>query len=126
MSGCCYQSCAPYYSGITNVQVPVVITSDVISYSLVGQLITLTFTITNNTSMPLNSPLIINPTNGIAQIVAVGANVPVGGSITRTRYYYITSDDLSLNGINFSATSYLIVAGKKALLSTTPVTVAKV
>lgn len=116
-------SCAPCvttYSSLTNSQIIVRITSTTTSYNTVGTLIPLTFTITNNTVLPLNSPIIITPTNQVAQIVVTATNIPSGGSITRTRYYYVTAEDISQFGINFSATSYVIMAGRKALLNTIP------
>jgi hypothetical protein len=131
MSSCCTSSCspyscAPYYGGITNVQVAVGITANIASYTTAGTLVTLTFAVTNNTPMNLNSPIIITPNNNVAQIVLVGSNIPPGGNVTRTRYYYITAADLLLNGINFTASSYVIVAGRKGMASTLGVTVPRV
>lgn len=76
--------------------------------------------------MNLNSPVIITPNNNVAQIVLVGSNIPPGGNATRTRYYYTTPADLLLNGINFTASSYVIVAGRKASASTLGVTIPRV
>lgn len=122
-------SCAPCisgYSSLTNSQITVVITSSTVSYNTLDALITLTFTITNNTALPLNSPIMITPTNRVAIISFTAANIPVGGSTTRTRYYHVTAEDLLQFGINFSATSYVIMAGRRALLSTTSLIIPRV
>jgi putative cell wall-binding protein/uncharacterized surface protein with fasciclin (FAS1) repeats len=97
--------------------------SDVATFTVAGDQIVYTYTLTNTGNVPLTAPFTVDDDMFVAPIAVVGTDLAVGASLEATATYTVTEDDVIAGFVTNTATAQGFFDGEAVVSATATVTV---